>query len=88
LTVLGDGTLGFIAQNLTVVLCLPFLLLGLSLVHQAVRLTRFAGALLSGLYLLLLLSLWVAVPLIGLGLIEQWIGVRHRIAALHPHSGE
>lgn len=87
-TVISDGTTAFIARNLSLALCLPFLFLGLSVVHQAVRLTRFSGALLSGLYLLLLLSLWVAVPLIGLGLIEQWIGVRKYLAAKHPHSGE
>jgi hypothetical protein len=59
-------------------MAIPFLALGLTVVHQLVRLTRFAGALLSAFYLLLLLSIWVAIPVIGLGLIEQWIGLRKK----------
>ncbi|SCA57549.1 conserved membrane hypothetical protein [Candidatus Terasakiella magnetica] len=79
LTVLSDGDFEYVARNLTVVMALPFLALGLTVVHKLVRLTRFAGALLAAFYLLLLLSIWVALPVIGLGLIEQWIGLRNRI---------
>jgi len=83
-TVLASGDVEYIARNLTVVMALPFLALGLSVVHKLVRLTRFSGALLAAFYLLLLLSIWVALPVIGLGLIEQWIGLRHKIAPQPP----
>jgi len=79
ITVLSDGNLEYVARNLTMVMALPFFALGLTVVHKAVRLTRFSGALLGGFYLLLLLSIWVALPIIGLGLIEQWIGLRGKI---------
>lgn len=78
LTVLTSGDIAYVFRNITVVMAIPFLALGLTVVHQLVRLTRFAGALLSAFYLLLLLSIWVAIPVIGLGLIEQWIGLRKK----------
>lgn len=84
MTVLASGDIEYVARNLTVVMSLPFLALGLTVVHKLVRLTRFSGALLSAFYLLLLLSIWVAVPVIGLGLIEQWIGVRKKIQSQPP----
>lgn len=84
ITVLASGNIEYVARNLTVVMSLPFLALGLTVVHKLVRLTRFSGALLSAFYLLLLLSIWMALPVIGLGLIEQWIGLRKRILALTP----
>ncbi len=84
ITVVSSGDMEYVARNLTVVMALPFLALGLSVVHKLVRLTRFSGALLAAFYLLLLLSIWVALPVIGLGLIEQWIGLRKKILALTP----
>lgn len=84
ITVFGSGDIEYIARNLTMVMALPFMALGLTIIHMAVRLTRFSGALLAAFYLLLLLSIWVALPVIGLGLIEQWIGLRKRILALTP----
>jgi hypothetical protein len=83
-TVLTSGDIQYVARNLTVVMALPFLALGLTVVHKLVRLTRFSGALLAAFYLLLLLSIWVALPVIGLGLIEQWIGLRKNIRSQPP----
>ncbi|NVK17542.1 MAG: DUF2232 domain-containing protein [Methylocystaceae bacterium] len=83
-TVLSSGDTAYVFRNFTIVMAIPFLALGLSVVHKLVRLTRFSGALLSAFYLLLLLSMWVCVPVIGLGLIEQWIGLRKKILALTP----
>ncbi|WP_417841317.1 DUF2232 domain-containing protein [Terasakiella sp.] len=83
-TVVASGDIEYVARNLTVVMALPFLALGLTVVHKLVRMTRFSGALLAAFYLLLLLSIWVALPVIGLGLIEQWIGLRKRIPSQPP----
>lgn len=84
ITVLSTGDLAYVFRNLTLVMAMPFLALGLIVVHKLVQITRFSGALLSAFYLLLLLSIWVAIPVIGLGLIEQWIGLRKKILALTP----
>jgi len=84
ITVFGSGDVEYIARNLTMVMALPFMALGLTIIHKLVRMTRFAGALLAAFYLLMLLSIWVALPVIGLGLIEQWIGLRKKILALTP----
>jgi hypothetical protein len=80
ITVVTSGDIEYLARNMTIVMALPFFALGLTVVHKAVRLTRFAGALLAGFYLLLLLSIWVALPVIGLGLIEQWVGIRSKLS--------
>jgi hypothetical protein len=37
-------------------------------------------------YLFLLLFQWVVPLVVGLGLIEQWAGLRRRIAGAAPHS--
>lgn len=79
ITVLSSGDIEYVARNLTMVMGLAFFVLGLSVVHKAVRMTRFSGVLLGAFYSLLLLSIWVALPVIGLGLIEQWIGLRGKI---------
>ena len=79
ITVVSSGDLEYVARNLTMVMALPFFALGLTVIHKAVRLTRFSGGLLAAFYLLLLLSIWVALPIIGLGLIEQWIGLRAKM---------
>jgi uncharacterized protein YybS (DUF2232 family) len=88
ITVLASGDLEYITLNLSLVMAFPFLALGLSVVHKLVRLTRFPGALLVAFYLLLLLSVWVALPVIGLGLIEQWIGLRKKIPCANTINGE
>ncbi len=83
-TVLGSGDVAYIARNLTIVMAIPFFALGLTVVHKLVQMTRMPGALLGAFYVLLLLSIWVALPVIGLGFIEQWIGLRKKILALTP----
>lgn len=81
LTVIGSGDMKYIAMNLTAVTAFPFFVVGLCVVHSFARMTRFAGGLLGVFYLMLLLSIWTALPIIGLGLFDQWIGLRKRIAA-------
>ncbi|HYG85182.1 MAG TPA: DUF2232 domain-containing protein [Azospirillum sp.] len=81
--VLPDG-MGFLALNVALVLSLPFGLAGLSVVHAFAQRQSAKVALLVGFYLFLFLFGWPILLLIGLGVIEQWIGLRRRWARVGP----
>lgn len=81
--VLSDG-LDFLALNAALVLSLPFGLAGLSVVHAFANLQKAKVALLVGFYLFLFLFGWPILLMIGLGVIEQWIGLRRRWARVGP----
>ncbi len=75
---------GFLALNVALVLSLPFGLVGLSVVHAFVQRRPAKVALLVGFYLFLFLFGRSILLLIGLGVIEQWIGLRRRWARVSP----
>ncbi|WP_448187495.1 DUF2232 domain-containing protein [Azospirillum sp. sgz301742] len=81
--VLPDG-LDFLALNVALVLSLPFGLAGLSVVHAFAHRQTAKVALLVGFYLFLFLFGWPILFMIGLGVIEQWIGLRRRWARVGP----
>jgi hypothetical protein len=84
IALIGRGDLEYIGRNLAMVLALPYFLLGLAVVHTLVRRVSFSGALLVGFYVLLMISAWAALVVAGVGLIEQWTGLRQRFAGPNP----
>ena len=81
---LGRGLIGTIAANATVILLVPFVVLGLAVVHLATRGVRARGFLLGGLYAVTAILTWPLIVIIALGLIEQGFGLKRRIAAAAP----
>jgi hypothetical protein len=81
---LGHGLIGTIAANATVMLLVPFVVLGLAVVHLATRGVRARGFLLGGLYAVTAILTWPLIVIIALGLIEQGFGLKRRIAAAAP----
>lgn len=82
----ADGGAAFVGQTLTIAIATPYLFIGLAVVHQVSRPwpgRRFALFLF---YLLMLLLLGVPglVFVAGLGLTDQLIGLRQRIAGTTP----
>ncbi|MFD1623082.1 DUF2232 domain-containing protein [Azospirillum griseum] len=76
---------GFLGINLALILALPFAFAGLSVVHHVVSLRKTARApLLVGFYMVLFLFGWPILLLVGLGMIEQWIGLRRRFDRAAP----
>jgi hypothetical protein len=76
---------GFLAINLTLILAVPFAFAGLSVVHHVVAQRRSAPVpLLVGFYMVLFLFGWPILLLVGLGMIEQWIGLRRRFNRAAP----
>ena len=81
---LGHGLIGTIAANATVMLLVPFVVLGLAVVHLATRGVPARGFLLGGLYAVTAILTWPLIVIIALGLIEQGFGLKRRIAAAAP----
>jgi hypothetical protein len=81
---IGHGLIGTIAANATVILLVPFVVLGLAVVHLATRGVRARGFLLGGLYAVTAILTWPLIVIIALGLIEQGFGLKRRIAAAAP----
>jgi len=75
---LGYGELGYVGRNMAMVFAAPYFFLGLAVVHTLARRVAFTGAVLVALYMVILVSGWAAVVVAGIGIAEQWVGLRHR----------
>lgn len=84
MAVATDGQLGYAALNAAVVLMVPFFFAGLSVVHAYAQGRKARGPILVGFYGLLLLLQWAIPLVVGLGLMEQWAGLRRRVARPRP----
>ena len=77
-SMMGMEGLGYIGRNITMVFAIPYFFLGLAVIHTLARRVTFASAVLVMLYLVVLMSGWAAVVVAGVGVTEQWIGLRDR----------
>jgi hypothetical protein len=84
LALLGPGTLGAIGANATLVLTVPFLVLGFAVVHAATKGLRARRLLLGGLYAVTAILTWPVIVIVALGLIDQGFGIKRRFAATRP----
>ncbi len=79
----GGGDFTIVGRNLVIILSVPFLFLGLAVIHLLVRRTPFPHAVLAIFYFLLIVTGWTLLVLPGIGMIEQWAGLRRRFGAQH-----
>ncbi|MEI8393258.1 MAG: DUF2232 domain-containing protein [Rhodospirillaceae bacterium] len=82
------GQAGFALVNLAIVLAVPFFFAGLAVVHAFAGTRRSKTAILSVFYLVLTFLAWPVIAVIGLGIIEQWAGLRRQFLAAPPDRGE
>lgn len=90
LALLGSGEWEYMARNMALVLAVPYFFLGLTVVHAAAHRVAMTGALLAMFYLTLLFSGWAALVVAGIGITEQWLGLRGRFGlsgAVPPDNG-
>jgi hypothetical protein len=80
------GTIGTLGQNALMITSIPFLLLGLTVIHTLSRRTPNPGLVLVAIYFALFLfliliniSMPILTLLILLGIAEQWISLRRRV---------
>jgi hypothetical protein len=84
----SSGDMGYMAHNLVLIFAAPYFFLGLAVVHSLARLAPWKGFVLAAFYVTLGLFLAFAGPaVVGLGVIEQWAGVRRRFVGPGPGQG-
>jgi len=79
LALIAPGELEYLGRNIAIVLAMPFFFLGLAVVHKLATLTPFPGAMLGLVYLVIIFSGWFVLVIAGLGILEQWIGLKNRM---------
>lgn len=80
----GSGWLGFLATNVALILCVPYFLTGLAVIHAISVRWNGRTAILIALYLLIVLFGWPLIVVTGLGMVEHWIGLRTRHGGQGP----
>lgn len=84
MALIGSGELAYLGRNLAMVLAVPFFVLGAAVVHFLARRAPSTRILLVAFYAVLFVSGLARLLVAGLGLIEQWVGIRRRFAAPDP----
>ena len=75
------GGVRFVGINMLIALSVPFALAGLAVLHAAARRLTHPAMVLIGFYLLAALFGWPFLAVAVLGLLESWLGLRHRLAS-------
>lgn len=84
----SSGDMEYLAHNLVLIFAAPYFFLGLAVVHSLARLTPRKGFVLTAFYVTLGLFLaFAGAAVVGLGVIEQWAGVRRRFVGPGPGQG-
>ncbi len=83
----GAGELEYLGRNLAIVLAAPYFFVGLAVFHTLARQVGHSSALLIAFYLVIAISLWAALVVAGVGIVEHWFGLRSRMSAVNPNAG-
>ncbi len=80
LSLVTAGDVQYLARSTVLILATPYFFLGLVVVHVFARRSRAGGMLLTAFYIsLVIFTVMAGAVVAGLGMIEQWAGVRNRI---------
>lgn len=82
------GDWSYVGYNLVIVTLVPFFLIGLAVVHSLARKIANGTLLLVAFYVFLMVLGWAAFLVAGIGVIEQWIGLRKRVQAITDQESE
>lgn len=89
------GAAGGVAQNLLLVVAIPFFFLGLAVIHALARRWRGLGAqpffrllFLVLFYFVLMTMVWPAFVLVGIGIVDSVAGIRRRLGGTGPDEEE
>jgi Predicted membrane protein (DUF2232) len=85
---LVPGQIGVFGQNAVLIAALPFFLLGLAVIHVLSRSWQGRRMALVAVYLAIIMIGWPALIIAGLGVAEQWLGLRQRFAGSGPDEEE
>jgi hypothetical protein len=73
------GDAGYVGQTLAALLAVPYLFLGLAVMHMLIRRMPGAPVVFVVFYVFMLIFGWPLFLITGLGLVEQWAGLRRRL---------
>lgn len=83
--IVSSGDMEYMALNLMIIFAAPYFFLGLAVIHTLSQPLPARGIVLTAFYVALVLFLLiVGVAVAGLGVIEQWVGIRSRLAKAGP----
>lgn len=85
---IGSGEWEYVGRNAAMVFATPYFLLGLAVVHSLAHRVTYTGPLLVVFYLVIVVSLWATLVIAGIGVVEQWIGLRDRTQTPSSQSRE
>jgi hypothetical protein len=77
---LGDHGWGFLGRSLVIVFVVPYVFLGLAVIHTLVRRWSHPNWLLAAVYGALVLLGWPILAVLLLGFVEDWAHLRRRLA--------
>jgi hypothetical protein len=75
---LGMEDLGYLGRNTAMVTAIPYFFLGLAVIHTLARRVAATTSILVMVYLVVIMSGWAALVVAGVGVTEQWLGLRDR----------
>ncbi|MGH6915201.1 MAG: DUF2232 domain-containing protein, partial [Geminicoccales bacterium] len=78
LALLGDGGPGFLGRSLLIVLVVPYVFLGLAVIHALSRKWSHPGLALAAIYSAVVLLGWPILGVLLLGFVEDWAHLRRR----------
>jgi hypothetical protein len=79
IALLGDQGWGFLGRSLLFVFVVPYIFLGLAVIHTLVRRWSHPGWLLAAIYVALVLLGWPLLAVLLLGFVEDWAHLRRRL---------
>lgn len=79
--IMVGGSLRFVGINVMIALSVPFCLAGLAVLHAAARRLTHPVMALVGFYVVAAMFGWPFLAVAVLGLLESWLGLRHRFAS-------
>ena len=80
------GELGYLGRALSIILWVPYFLLGLTVVHAISSAWPNRTVFLTLFYVAMILLLWVAQIVAFLGLLENWLKLRERFSGRDPNQ--
>ncbi|MGB5260462.1 MAG: DUF2232 domain-containing protein [Gammaproteobacteria bacterium] len=83
-----SGTSGELIAQLAMIMLVPYLLIGLAVIHSLVRQTERSSAWLAAIYVLLALIPQATLLLAGGGLLDTWVDFRRRVRAKGSSDGK
>ena len=84
LVLLGTDSFEYLGRNLTVIVCIPFLFVGLGVLHTAARQLRSPTIALVVFYFFLIVLSWPAIIAVLIGFFEKWTKFRDKLTSNGP----